>query len=112
MLTENEKRFVKYWEANRVREKSWQYQLLTGLPWGLLFALPIIILLMTAKFWYKRAEMEANTSMSPVVMIIAVLLIAVFVAFFFKNHRWEMKEQLYRALKAREEQDKPADPDQ
>lgn len=105
MMTENEKQFVKYWEENRLREKSWQYQLLTGLPWGLLFSLPIIVLLMTARLWYKRAEMQANTMVSPTVLIIAVLLIAFFVAFFYKNHRWEMKEQLYRALKAREEKD-------
>lgn len=111
MLTENEKQFVKYWEANRLRQKSWQYQLLTGLPLGLLFSLPVIILLMTAKFWYKRAEMQANTMMSPTVLIIAVLLIAIFVAFFFKNHRWEMREQLYRQLKAREEQQERADQD-
>lgn len=103
MLSENEKRFVKYWEENRLREKSWKYQLLTGLPMGLLFSLPIIILLMTAKLWYKRADMEANTMLSPVVLIIAVMLIAVFIAIFYKNHRWEMKEQLYRQLKAREE---------
>ena len=112
MLTENEKQFVKYWEENRLREKSWQYQLLTGLPWGLLFSLPILVLLMTAKFWYKRAEMEANTMGSPVILIIAVLVIAIFVAFFYKNHRWEMREQLYRSLKAREEQERTADQDQ
>jgi membrane protein YdbS with pleckstrin-like domain len=105
MLTENEKQFVKYWEENRLREKSWQYQLLTGLPWGLLFSLPIIVLLMTARLWYKRAEMQANSMVSPTVLIIAVLLIALFVAFFYKHHRWEMKEQLYQALKAREEKD-------
>jgi hypothetical protein len=112
MLTENEKQFVKYWEENRLREKSWQYQLLTGLPLGLLFSLPIILLLMTAKLWYKRAEMLANTIVSPTILIIAVLLIAIFVAFFFKSHRWEMREQLYRSLKAREDQEKPADQDQ
>lgn len=112
MLTENEKQFVKYWEENRLREKSWQYQLLTGLPLGLLFSLPIILLVLTAKLWYKRAEMMANSMVSPVVLIIAVLIIAVFVAYFYKNHRWEMKEQLYQALKAREKQDNPADQDQ
>jgi hypothetical protein len=33
------------------------------------------------------------------------LLIATFVAFFYKSHRWEMKDQLYQALKAREKQE-------
>lgn len=105
MLTDNEKRFVKYWEENRLKEKSWKYQLLTGLPWGLLFSTPILALLMTAKLWYPKADMEANSRMSPVILIIAVLLIATFVAFFYKSHRWEIKDQLYRALKAREKQE-------
>ena len=105
MLTENEKQFVKYWEENRLRQKSWQYQLLTGLPWGLLFSMPILVLVVTAKFWYKRADMEANTMMNPVIVIIAVLLIATFVAFFYKSHQWEMKDQLYQSLKAREKQE-------
>lgn len=105
MLTENEKRFVKYWEENRLKEKSWKWQLLTGLPWGLLFSTPILVLLMTAKLWYKRADMAANTIMSPAILIIAVLLIATFVAFFYKNHKWEMKDQLYQSLKAREKQE-------
>jgi membrane protein YdbS with pleckstrin-like domain len=112
MLTENEKLFVKYWEENRLREKSWQYQLLTGLPLGLLFSLPILLIMMSAKLWYKRAEMLANTIVNPAVLIIAVVLIAFFVAFFYKNHRWEMKEQHYRALKAREEAEKAAGQDQ
>ena len=112
MLTENEKQFLKYWEENRLREKNWKYQLLTGLPLGLLFALPILLLLMSAKLWYARAEMQANTIVNPVVLIIAVLLIAFFMAFFYKSHRWEMKEQMYQSLKAREQQEKPAEPDQ
>jgi membrane protein YdbS with pleckstrin-like domain len=105
MLTENEKQFVKYWEENRLKEKNWKYQLLTGLPWGLLFSMPILVLVMTAKFWYKRADMEANTMVNPVILVIAVLLIATFVAFFYKSHRWEMKDQLYQSLKAREKQE-------
>jgi membrane protein YdbS with pleckstrin-like domain len=108
MLTENEKQFLRFWEENRLRQKSWKYQLLTGLPVGLLFSLPIIVLVLTAKLWYVRADMAAHTMLSPVVLIIAVLLIAVFIAFFYKNHRWEMREQLYRSLKAREEQENVA----
>jgi L-cystine uptake protein TcyP (sodium:dicarboxylate symporter family) len=102
MLTEEEKQFVKYWEENRLRQKSWKYRLLTGLPLGILFSAPIMLLLMTARFWYKRADMMANTIANPVVMILAVLIIAVFVAIFFKAHRWEMSEQLYQGIKARE----------
>ena len=110
MLTEDEKLFVEYWEANRLRFKTWKYQLMTGLPVGMLFALPILLLLISAKLWYKRADMLANTIVNPYVLIVAVLLIATFIAIFHKNHQWEMREQQYQALKARERSE--ASPDQ
>jgi hypothetical protein len=102
MLDEREKLFVEYWEVNRLKEKSIIYQVLTGLPVGLLFALPIIFLLFSSRYWYKRADMEANAELSPVVLIIAVFMIAVFVAVLYKRHIWERKEQQYLELKAKE----------
>lgn len=93
---------MEYWEANRERERKVNYQLLVGLPIGLLFAVPVLLLLFSGRFWYKRAEMVANTMASPVILIIAVLAISIFVAIFYKRHQWEMKEQQYLELKARE----------
>ena len=92
---------MQYWEANRLREKKLGFQLLVGIPMGLLFSLPILIILFTGKLWYTRAEMVANTSSKPWVLMVAVFLIAVFVAIFNKRHQWERKEQWYQELKAR-----------
>ena len=103
MITEEEKMFLQYWEANRLREKKIMLQLLIGLPVGMLFGLPVIFMLFSGKFWYKRADMEANTHLNPLVLIIAVTLIIVFVAIFYKRHQWEMKEQQYLEIKARQE---------
>jgi hypothetical protein len=49
--------------------------------------------------------MQANSSSSPVVLIIAVVCIAVFVAVFYKRHQWEQREQQYLELKAKEEKE-------
>jgi hypothetical protein len=108
MLTESERRFIQYWEANRLREKKLNKQLLLGLPIGLLFAVPVLILMFSGKFWYQRANMEANSQSSPVILMIAIICIAVFMAVFYKRHQWDMKEQQYLELKAKEqeEQDK------
>lgn len=106
MLTENERLFVEFWEKNRLREKNWKYQLLTGLPIGLLFSVPILALLLSAKLWFKGADVLATTMVNPFVLFIAVFIIAVFIAVFHKNHRWDIREQQYRSLKAREEQEK------
>ncbi|HYC29428.1 MAG TPA: hypothetical protein VEB42_11435, partial [Chitinophagaceae bacterium] len=48
-----------------------------------------------------RADMEANTQMNPVVLLLAMLLIIVFIAIFSRKHKWEMKEQQYREFIAK-----------
>jgi hypothetical protein len=103
MLNEKERAFVDYWEASRLKEKNVFYQVLTGLPVGLLFSIPIMLILFSGRFWYKRADMVANSQLSAGVLIFAVLLIALFVAVLYKRHQWEMKEQQYQILKARDE---------
>lgn len=104
MMEEKEIQFIKYWEANRLHEKKIRTQLLVGIPVGLLFALPIFIIVFSSRFWYKRADMVVNSSLSPWTLIIAVFIIVVFVAVFHKRHQWEMKEQQYQELKAKERQ--------
>ncbi len=99
-LTEKELEFMTYWEQHRLKEKKVLNQLLVGLPLGVLFGLPILINLFLG--WYKRADMEAHTQLNPVILITAIVLIIVFVAIFSRRHKWEMKEQYYLELKARE----------
>lgn len=106
MLNDREKKFMEYWEASREREGQWQYQLLTGIPIGLLFALPVILIVFTAKFWYVRADMMSNATASPAVLIVAVFVITVFIAIFYKRYQWDRKDQYYQQLKAREEAEK------
>lgn len=101
MLNEQERSFVEYWEARRLKEKDLLFQVLTGLPVGLLFSLPIMFILFSGKWWHKRADMVANSSSIVWILVIAVLIIAVFVAVLYKRHQWEMKEQQYMKLKAR-----------
>ncbi|HUQ65511.1 MAG TPA: hypothetical protein VM101_05125 [Flavitalea sp.] len=102
MLDQKEKLFVDYWEHNRMKEKKIVYQVLTGLPIGLLFSLPIILILFTGRYWFKRADMVANAELSAVVLVAAVLIIALFVALLYKRHQWDMKEQQYKQLKIKE----------
>jgi fatty acid desaturase len=105
MLTEKEKHFIAYWEIYRAREKKFIRQLLIGIPAGLLFAIPILVILFSGKYWYKRAETVANSQVNPAVLIIAIVLITAFVAVFYKRHQWDMKEQYYKELKAKAAKD-------
>ncbi len=81
-------------------------QWLVGLPFGLLFGVPILINFFSG--WYKSARMITNSQISngefnPLVLIVALLLIISFVAIFSKKQKWEMNDQRYRELKSKEE---------
>ncbi|MCU0396106.1 MAG: hypothetical protein MUF29_09350 [Chitinophagaceae bacterium] len=102
MLTEKEKAFLQYWAASRNRQKKLLYQLGVGLPFGLL--LGAVILTNFFSGWYKRAEMIANSQFNPVVLYIAVLCIAVFIAIFSKKFQWDQQEMRYRELLHKQQQ--------
>jgi fatty acid desaturase len=101
MLSESENKFISYWEVNREREGKWFRQLMEGIPIGLLFAVPIAVIQLTARFWYIRADAVANAKTTPWVLMVSVFMIAVFMAVFYKKYQWERKEQWYLELKNR-----------
>jgi hypothetical protein len=106
MLTQEEKDFIQYWEQNRSRRKKVFRQFLIGIPVGLLFVIPIAINFTSG--WYRRADMEANNGeFSPLVLLIALLLIVGFIAIFYQQHKWDQYEQRYRELLARSSDSPP-----
>jgi membrane protein YdbS with pleckstrin-like domain len=104
MLSTEEEKFLRYWKDNRGREKSPLRQLSMGLPIGLLIGAGIILNFATG--WYTRANMVANSQSTPIVLVIAIIMIALFCSVFYKRHRWEMNEQRYKELNARIEREK------
>jgi hypothetical protein len=104
MLSEKEKAFIKYWEENRVKEKSILRQLFPGLPIGLSLGAAILLLLDSG--WYERANMVAQSQSSPVILFIGIAGIVVFTSFFYKRFRWEMNEQAFKELKIKDELNK------
>ena len=96
MLTPKEEAFLEWWKANRERQKKLLYQLLVGLPFGLILGVVIIANFFSG--WYKRAEMIANSSFNPMVLYLAAVLIAVFFAVFSKKFQWDQQEQRYKEL--------------
>jgi hypothetical protein len=103
MLSKQEKEFMIYWEKNREREKKILRQLFIGLPIGLLISGGIILSLDLN--WYPRANMVANASLNPYILLIAVIAIAIFTAVFYKKYQWDMKEQRYRELLFKKEKE-------
>src|SRR5215469_10744519 len=104
MLTEDEKKFVDYWEHNRDSKKRVLKQLYVGLPLGVILAAAIFINFFSG--WDKHAQMLINTDPSIVIiLIIGLLAIVIFIVIFSARHQWDLNEQHYKELRARENSD-------
>ena len=100
MLTEEEEKFVEYWQYHRLRKRKVLKQLSVGLPLAVVIAAAIFINFFSG--WDKRAQMVINSSPSLIlVVLIACLIIVVFITIFSVRHNWDLNEQRYRELLAR-----------
>ena len=103
MLNPKEQEFVDYWSANRLRKKRGFHQLLVGLPLGMILVISILANFFSG--WYKRADMQIHT-VAPsmlIMLLIAGAAIIVFTGLFTARHRWDINEQYFRELTARED---------
>lgn len=104
MLTDDELRFLHYWENNRELHNSFSSKLLRGLPMAFVFGLPILLLVLSVYLflpeWYTKISKTSSSAF--VVVVIAVLLAIVFYAFVRMHFKWEMNEQQYKELKYKE----------
>ena len=105
MLTKDEKFFLEYWEKSRDKEKQFLRQLAIGLPMGLVFALPVLLVVIFHG-WYKNMIYISDSQI--IVIIIGVLSVAIFFSIFRGKFKWEHNEQLYKELKFKEKQDNAA----
>ncbi|HEY5369864.1 MAG TPA: hypothetical protein VIJ75_12825 [Hanamia sp.] len=103
MLTKEEKSFIEYWENNKEKDKKVWRRFLYGSPWGLIFALPILLAVIFHD-WYKNM-VEISPSLITLI-IIAVIGIAVFYTIFSMQFKWDRNEQIYKELKFKEGKEK------
>jgi hypothetical protein len=103
MLTEEEKQFIRYWEANRLKRKKVFRQLALGLPLATVLVVAIFVNFYSG--WDKRVDMVRNKSQDGSLLLVlaaAALLIIVFIVIFSVRHKWDMHEQRYRELLSQE----------
>ena len=104
MISEKETAFLRYWENNREIENTFISKLTRGFPMALLFGLPIILLVLVIRLFFPDWYMKMSDT-SPGMFITAVLAmlgVVLFYAYFRMQYKWEMNEQLYKELKAKE----------
>ena len=102
MYIKSDNDFYNYWLANRILYKKSIRPFLVGLSVG--FAIGTGILLVIYLGWYERANMQANTSFSPILFLLAIVSTAIFMAYFYRHYQWEQKEQRYLSILARMKQ--------
>lgn len=98
MQDQQEREFIDFWQKVRDRRRSLRYQILYGIPFGGLFALPIMLNFILGRIWYRRADAVAVSQFNPLVLIIAVLIISVIGGWLIKRFQWERNEDRYREL--------------
>jgi formate hydrogenlyase subunit 4 len=105
MMNEEEKQFVAWWSEQRLHKKKALRKLSIGLPLAVAMVMAIFANLFFG--WYQRATMVLRKEEKSLVLvlIVAAILIVVFVVIFSARHRWDMNEQHYRELMAREKAD-------
>lgn len=97
MYTPEEKKFIKYWEANRNKRKRLFKNLLISLPAGIIIVVAIFINFFSG--WYKKATMVANADPSIfIILFICGLAIVAFWAVFTSYHKWDINETHYQEL--------------
>lgn len=104
MLSEEEEKFVMFWEEKREEYSGAKSKLLRGLPGASMFGLPVLLLLVCVYLffpdWYTKIS---GTSVQTFFVIITAIFIFIIGFAFARMHfKWEMSEQLYLELKHKE----------
>lgn len=101
MLSEEEEKFLVYWEQRRTEYSTTSSKFLRGLPMAMVFGIPILLLIAVVYLfvpdWYIKISKTSTQTF--IVVVIAVFIAIVFYAFVRMHFKWEMNEQMYNELK-------------
>jgi hypothetical protein len=100
MISEEERKFMSYWEANRDNHAQFSSKLKRGAPMSIIFSGAIICSLVLVYFlspdWFTKISQKANASFLPI--LIALIISVVFFSYFRMHFLWERNEETYQAL--------------
>lgn len=105
MLTEKETKFLRYWEQNRAKESTVISKISRGLPMAVLFALPILLLVVAVWIYFPDWYMKISKTTPGmfITTIFAMFGVILFYSFFRMQFKWESNEQLYHEMKIKED---------
>ena len=101
MLSEKDKEFIIYWEKERERQNSISAKIISGLPMAILFCVPILLFITVIYLflpeWYTKVSNKLPGAV--LTIIIALIIMVFFFAYFRMQFKWESNEQYYLELK-------------
>jgi hypothetical protein len=103
-MQQKDKDFIKYWELKRLENKNNPLLFVKGFSLGLFIG--GLCISMLGMEWYQRANMVANAKMNPIVLFIAIIILATGLAILYNNFKWEQNEQYYNELLSKEKKNK------
>lgn len=102
-MNQEDRKFMEYWEACGESEKNSPKPLLMGFSSGLVFGVATLVSLFSG--WDKRAGMVANSRLNMGLLLLIILAVAVFIAYFYRIYRWERNEEHYQSLLAKKKRE-------
>ena len=102
-MNQEDRKFMEYWEACGESEKNSPKPLLMGFSSGLVFGVATLVSLFSG--WDKRADMVANSRLNMGLLLLIILAVAVFIAYFYRIYRWERNEEHYQSLLAKKKRE-------
>lgn len=102
-MNREDQQFMEYWEACGESEKKSPKPLLIGFSSGLVFGVATLVSLFSG--WDKRAGMVANSRLNMGLLLLIILVVAVFIAYFYRIYRWERNEEHYQSLLAKKKRE-------
>lgn len=102
-MNQEDRKFMEYWESCGESEKNSPKPLLMGFSSGLVFGVATLVSLFSG--WDKRAGMVANSRLNMGLLLLIILAVAVFIAYFYRIYRWERNEEHYQSLLAKKKRE-------
>lgn len=97
-LTDEEKKFIVFWEKERDKRHKWTFHIKRYFPRGIMFGIPIALF-----FFVEAPRHRGLISHSDLAIIMfAILMIVIFYAIFMGFTKWDEYESHYQILKMKE----------
>lgn len=95
----DDKAFIDWWARRRDARRRPGPALWAGLPVGAALGVPILVNFLVGRFWYRRADAVGSSQFQPLLLVVAVAVIAGFTGWLYSLMQWERNEERYQRLR-------------